>query len=163
MKKTTDTLVAELLDREAIRDLPARYCDCVWRNDIEALVALFTTDGAFVIKTTEGETRVEGHEALLDFYRVGLKHQQRPYIHNHVVTLKPRGRASGRCYLDLRSARHNMELMGAGHYADDYRKIRGEWRFETRYFTAVRVDEGPGSVARPSPGVAAGRRARRAH
>jgi hypothetical protein len=163
MKKTTDELVAEMLDREAIRDLPARYCDCVWRGDIDALVQLFTEDGAFVIKTAEGETRVQGRAALLDFYRVGLKHQQRPLIHNVVVDLKPKGRALGRCYVDLRSARHNMELMGVGHYADEYRKLRGKWLFETRCFNAVRVDEGPGSIARQAPGASAARRARRAH
>ena len=29
--KTTDELVRELADREAIRDLPIRYCDCLCR------------------------------------------------------------------------------------------------------------------------------------
>ncbi len=162
-KKTTDELLAELLDREAIRDLPARYCDCVWRGDIDGLVQLFTEDGAFVIKTLEGETRVEGREALKEFYRVGLRHQQRPLIHNLVIDLKPKGRASGRAYLDLRSARHNYELMGAGHYADEYRKLRGRWYFETRVFTAVRIDEGPGSVKPRSAAASAARRVRRAH
>ena len=28
-----EELVMELADREAIRDLPVRYCDCVWRGD----------------------------------------------------------------------------------------------------------------------------------
>lgn len=163
MKKTTEELLTELLDREAIRELPARYCDCVWRGDIDALVQLFTEDGAFVIKTVEGETRVQGREALAEFYRVGLKHQQRPLIHNLVIDLKPKGRASGRAYLDLRSARHNFELMGAGHYADDYRKLRGKWYFETRLFTAVRIDEGPGSVKPRAAAASAARRVRRAH
>lgn len=163
VKKTTEELVAEMLDREAIRELPSRYCDCVWRGDVDALIQLFTDDGAFVIKTIEGETRVQGRAALLDFYRVGLKHQQRPYIHNVVIDLKPKGRASGRAYLDLRSARHNFELMGAGHYADEYRKVRGKWMFESRYFTAVRIDEGPGSVKPPGASASAARRARRAH
>lgn len=163
MKKTTDELVAEMLDREAVRDLPARYCDCVWRGDIDALVGLFAENGAFVIRTAEGETRVEGRAALADFYRVGLRHQQRPLIHNVVVELGRKGRATGRCYVDLRSARHNMELMGVGHYADEYRKVRGKWLFETRCFHAVRVDEGPGSVARGTPATSAARRVRRAH
>lgn len=163
MKKTTDELLAELLDREAIRELPARYCDCVWRGDIDALVQLFTEDGAFVIKTVEGETRVEGREALKEFYRVGLKHQQRPLIHNVVVELAAKGRASGRAYVDLRSAKHNFELMGVGHYADEYRKLRGKWLFQTRCFTAVRVDEGPGSIKPRAAAASAARRVRRAH
>ena len=32
--KNNDELLNELLDREAIRELPVRYCDCVWRNDM---------------------------------------------------------------------------------------------------------------------------------
>ena len=118
MKKTTDELVAEMLDREAIRDLPARYCDCVWRGDIDALVQLFTEDGAFVIKTAEGETRVQGRAALLDFYRVGLKHQQRPLIHNVVVDLKPKGRALGRCYVDLHTPDFVQVATGMGMAAE---------------------------------------------
>ncbi|MGE3773680.1 MAG: nuclear transport factor 2 family protein [Gammaproteobacteria bacterium] len=162
-KKTPDELLAELLDREAIRDLPACYCDCVWRGDVDGLVELFTEEGAFVIRSSEGETRVEGRVALKEFYRVGLRHQQRPLIHNVVVELRAADRASGRAYLDIRSAKHNYELMGAGHYADEYRKLGGRWYFESRIFTAVRLDEGPGSAKTRSTAASAARRVRRAH
>jgi SnoaL-like domain len=53
--KTTDELVRELADREAIRDLPIRYCDCISRNGLEGVVSLFTEDGSFVVKTSENE------------------------------------------------------------------------------------------------------------
>lgn len=163
MTKKTEELLTELLDREAIRELPARYCDCVWRGDIDGLVELFTEDGSFVIKSLEGETRVEGRVALKEFYRLGLRHQQRPLIHNVVVDLHGADRASGRSYLDIRSATHNYELMGAGHYADEFRKRDGRWCFEARVFTVVRLDEGPGSVKSRSSAASAARRVRRAH
>jgi ketosteroid isomerase-like protein len=51
--KTTDELVRELADREAIRDLHIRYCDCISRNDLEGVVSLFTEDGSFVVKNPE--------------------------------------------------------------------------------------------------------------
>jgi hypothetical protein len=35
MAKTTEQIVTELADREAIRELPQRYCDCVWRGDVD--------------------------------------------------------------------------------------------------------------------------------
>jgi len=42
--KTTDELVRELADGEAIRDLPVRYCDCLWRKDVDGLLGRFTDD-----------------------------------------------------------------------------------------------------------------------
>ncbi len=161
--KTTNELLTGLLDREAIRDLPARYCDCVWRGDIDGLVELFTEEGLFVIKSLEGETRVEGRPALKEFYRLGLRHQQRPLIHNVVVELHDAEHASGRSCLDMRSVKHNFEMMGAGHYADEYRKLDGRWYFSARVFTVLRLDEGPGSVKSRSAAASAARRVRRAH
>lgn len=29
--KSTETLLQEVIDREAIRTLPVRYCHCVWQ------------------------------------------------------------------------------------------------------------------------------------
>ena len=41
--KTTDELVIELANREAIRERPVRYCG--WQNDLRTLVELFVEDG----------------------------------------------------------------------------------------------------------------------
>ncbi|MGB6564441.1 MAG: nuclear transport factor 2 family protein [Candidatus Binataceae bacterium] len=51
--KTTHELVRQLPDREAIRDLPIRYCDCISRNGLADIVSLFTEDGSFVVKNPE--------------------------------------------------------------------------------------------------------------
>lgn len=40
--RSVETLVQEMLDREATRDLPVRYCHYVWKNDVEGIVNLFT-------------------------------------------------------------------------------------------------------------------------
>jgi hypothetical protein len=45
--------VRQLPDREAIRDLPIRYCDCISRNGLADIVSLFTEDGSFVVKNPE--------------------------------------------------------------------------------------------------------------
>ncbi|MGH8597516.1 MAG: nuclear transport factor 2 family protein, partial [Gammaproteobacteria bacterium] len=86
------------------------------------------------------ESSAKGHAALRKIYRQGLEIGPRPYIHNHVVTLDGEERASGRCYLDLRSTKAEMQFIGAGHYADLYRKVRGHWKFQRRHFTALRFD-----------------------
>jgi hypothetical protein len=151
MGKRKQTL-QDLLDREAIRDLPLRYCDCVWRDDIAALVALFARDGEFVIRIGDQETSAKGHAGLLDFYAQGLGIAPRPFIHNHVIEFEGGRKATGRCYLDLRSGKENMQFMGAGHYADTYVKEKGEWKFQRRYFTALRIDADPTSTpGKPAP------------
>ena len=51
--ETTDDNWGQLPDREAIRDLPIRYCDCISRNGLADIVSLFTEDGSFVVKNSE--------------------------------------------------------------------------------------------------------------
>lgn len=135
--------VAELLAREAIRDLPRRYCDCVWRDDVAGLVDLFAADGRFVADMGGKTYTFEGRAALTTMFTSGLAIQPRPYIHNHVVELLGDGFARGRCYLDLHSARKNMEFLGAGYYEDEYIATTTGWRFQHRHFVALRMDELP--------------------
>jgi len=87
MAKSIEQIVLELADRDAIRELPIKYCDCVWRNDVTGIVDLFANDGAFITKGHKREHRAEGRDALMKLYG-GLTSGDmtpRPYIHNHVV------------------------------------------------------------------------------
>src|SRR6202007_1544106 len=101
MAKPLEQIVEELADREAIRELPIKYCDCVWRNDVAGIVGLFAGDGAFITKGRKVETRAQGHDALLKLYGSLTTGDMtpRPYIHNHVIELKGGEQASGRCYV----------------------------------------------------------------
>jgi hypothetical protein len=65
----------------------------------------------------------------------------RPYIHNHVIELKGGGRATGRCYVELRDASNNMNWIGTGFYHDDYAKVGEQWKFQSRKFKALRLDQ----------------------
>jgi hypothetical protein len=161
--KTVEETLAELVDRKEIRDLPLRYCDCVWRNDVAGIVDLFAADGSFTVKTPDSESINKGREALLKKYAEDLhKLAPRPYIHNHVIELGYYGRATGRCYLDLRSAKRNMEWIGAGHYVDEYVKVGEHWKFASRYFTAVRFDSVTATAAAPAKAAARVKPARKA-
>ncbi len=136
--KSTEQLLTELLDREAIRDLPVRYCDCVWRNDMKGLVALFSENASFTFKGREREQTTTGHEALLKMYTSAIADATpRPYIHNHVVELTGSGKASGRCYVELRSISRAMEWIGSGYYEDQYVKVGDAWKFGSRRFVPV--------------------------
>jgi hypothetical protein len=161
--KTVEETLAELLDREEIRDLPIRYCDCVWRGDVAGIVDLFTADGSFTVKTSDSESVNKGREALIKRYTEDLRNlKPRPYIHNHVVELGYYGRATGRCYLDLRSENRGMEWIGAGYYLDEYVKVGDHWKFASRYFTAIRLDSASAKAAAPAKTAAPAKAARRA-
>ncbi len=72
----------------------------------------------------------EAEKALTEIYRQGLGIKPRPFIYSHVVELIDGKNAHGRCYLTLRSAKQNMAVVGAGHYADTYVKAKGIQRVE---------------------------------
>jgi len=138
-----DQQVAALVAREAIRDLPSSYCDCVWRNDVDGVVELFTQDGSFTSVINGRETAIVGRPALREFYVAGLVIKPRPYIHNHVVKLRNDTSATGRCYVDLRSGSNNMEWLGAGYYEDDYVANSDGWKFQARRFIVLRMNQLP--------------------
>lgn len=134
----SEQILAELCDREAIRELPARYCDCVWRGDIDGIVQLFSEDASFVFQGRERSVTITGRAELRNMYQGALGDTQpRPYIHNHVVDLAGAGRASGRCYVELRSFARAMEWIGTAYYEDEYVKVADEWKFASRRFIRV--------------------------
>ena len=145
MAKSVEQIVTELADREAIRDLPQSYCDCVWRHDSKGIAELFAPDGSFTIIGPERETCVAGHAEIVKFYSDALaKLTPRPYIHNHVIDLQGNGRATGRCYVELRNLKSNMDWVGSGYYEDEYAKAGDEWKFKSRTFRTVYMSVNPG-------------------
>jgi uncharacterized protein (TIGR02246 family) len=138
--KSTDELVHELADRDAIRDLVARYCDYLWRKDIDGLVNLFTDDGAFIVEGLEVEAVSRGRDELSKMYnRVVDEVVPRVFVHSQVIDLLGAGRANGRCYVEARSAKLDMQWLGSGYYEDEYAKADDQWKFASRryYFDGI--------------------------
>jgi uncharacterized protein (TIGR02246 family) len=130
--KSTEALVQEVIDREAIRTLPVRYCHCVWQKDADGWSNLFTDDGE--ISTTDPSLpRSQGRENLRKMMasQLGVS-QPRPFIHNHVVELLGPDRAKGTCYVEVRLLRDGKKQYMTGWYDDEYAKERGEWKFKSR-------------------------------
>jgi uncharacterized protein (TIGR02246 family) len=137
-----DRLLRELVDREAIRDLARRYAHCVWRQDVDGAIDLFTEDG---VMDTGDRPPIRGREALLAAYRgmVGgaMLH---PFVHNHVIELRG-DEASGTCYLDLRATLEGRSMIGSGWYEDEYARVSRAWKFRSRKLNMcylVPLDEG---------------------
>lgn len=134
MASDTNTRLQELLDREAIRELPARYCHCVWQQDVPAIVNLFSEDGS--IRMGSDQPPVRGHAELRKMYEQALNDlAPRPFIHNHVIELQGPDRAIGTCYVEICGVRDSESIVAAGYYDDVYRKVDGAWRFQSRDVT----------------------------
>ena len=95
--RNLETIVNELADREAIRALPQRYCDSVWRGDVAGVVDLFTEDGSFTVSGSSRDRAAHGRSELRKTYRSDFSSiTPRRYIHNHVIELKDKGRGADR-------------------------------------------------------------------
>jgi ketosteroid isomerase-like protein len=131
-EKSNEASIQEVIDREAIRTLPVRYCHHVWRKDPDSWANLFTDDGE--ISTTDPSMpRAHGREAVRKMIASGLDTSQpRPFIHNHVVELLGPDRAKGTCYVEVRLLRDGKKHYMTGWYDDEYAKERGEWKFKSR-------------------------------
>lgn len=136
--KSTEDLVRELVDREAIRDLSDRYCDFLYRHDLDGLVSLFTQNATFLVKDYESEVVTRGRAKLKKmFARLVSDVNPKPLIHAQVVELRSENGASGRCYVEFRSDKVEVEGVGSGYFEDEYAKIGAEWKFASRSMIAI--------------------------
>jgi ketosteroid isomerase-like protein len=133
--------VEELLAREAIRDLVARYNHHGDGGRLEAVAELFTEDG--VLEYQDGRNPAEtfpGRASIRDFLeetaarfareasQLGAQYV-RHHLATHVVDLAGPDAATGVAYvLTLRAT----GLAEWGRYFDDYRRVDGQWRFGRR-------------------------------
>jgi len=80
--KSNEVLVQEVINREAIRTLPVRYCHCVWQKDLDGWASLFSEDGA-VSTSDPSMPHAQGRAALRKMIGEGLETMKpRPFIHN---------------------------------------------------------------------------------
>ena len=121
--------VRELEDREAIRELTARYCHAVARADGVGIVSLFTEDGTFEM----GARQVRGRAELERFYAAVSDKPPLPFIQNHVIALSG-DEATGTCSVEIRLIQDGEPYTAAGWYEDVYRRVAGCWKFSRRTF-----------------------------
>ena len=124
--------VAELYDREALRDLRFRYHECINEAQTAEIPDLFTEDGELDFAHLG---KAKGREQIKAFFsglgrdrsgpdsRRGL-YRVRQFIHNHV--LKVNGdRASGYAYLEAKPVYNGESYVVAARYNDEYVKRDG--------------------------------------
>ncbi len=127
-----EALVRDLADREAIRALPMRYCDCVWRRDAEGLAALFTEECTLDLSSL-GQVMSSPRE-IREGIGKGLSSEDSralPFIHNQVFDIDG-DRATGRSYLEVHMTQGGQTRTGVGYYDDEYAREKGTWKFRSR-------------------------------
>lgn len=127
-KPTTDDYVA-------LRQLAERYIDAVNRFDADAWAATWAPDGVWDLGTP-----VTGREQIRERWLVAMSHIPNVFMHvlSGVVDSVEDDTASGRWYLnEYLNLPDGSRSMNALCYVDRYRRIDGEWLFQSRRLEAL--------------------------
>jgi hypothetical protein len=147
--------VWELIARESIRDLVARYNANGDSGRIDALMQLFSEDATLEIRksrvyrgASEIRTLFEGAAARPTGVGNGAGPSPPAFIRHHTSThqidIETPDRASGRCYFAVYT---DAGLDHWGRYADQYYRLAGKWIFQSRRVTVeARVPGGWGDL-----------------
>ncbi len=131
----------ELVAREGIRDLVARYNAQGDSGRFGEVIALFAPDAVLEV-TMGGSVRTyDGKEAITGFFTgaeqsspgAAAKSPERSYLRHftatHQIDLVDEQRATGRCYFALLLS---GGLAQWGRYLDEYVQHEGRWLFSRR-------------------------------
>lgn len=131
--------VTELVARESIRDLVARYNSLGDRGRIDDVAALFDAEGVLVFRDAQGERTFVGPAQIADLMRSvaadwaaasdAAARYVRHSIGTHVIDVAGEDRASGSCYVTVLRAGGLAEW---GRYRDEYVRVNGKWLFARR-------------------------------
>jgi uncharacterized protein (TIGR02246 family) len=118
-------------EKDAIRELMARYCHALDACKFREVASLFAEDGEWT--TTYGSARGRAQiESLLAGVvpKPGEGPQRKHYISNIIVTFAGEDRASARSdYLVIRESPAGLMPVMGGTYLDIFVKQEGQWQF----------------------------------
>ena len=141
--KELEAKVAELYDREAIRDLRFRYHECINEAHLAEIPELFTDDGELEfghLGKANGREQIKaffsglGSARTADGSRTRGLYRVRQFIHNHVLKINGE-RAAGYAYLEAKPVYNGESYVVAARYNDEYVKRDGHWLFSKMSLT----------------------------
>ena len=130
--------VQELRDREAIRELVARYGMAVDGRDLDAIGDCFALSGSF--RYVDGSVDLQGRQAVVGYYKQRLKliGASYHYPHSQLMQFEGEGRAGGvvNAHAELALPTGDTAWV-ALRYNDRYVREAGSWRFDERAIAII--------------------------
>lgn len=126
--------LSEVVARDAIKDLVARYNSYGDSGLFDRMLELFAPDAVFEVR----DSVHEGRDAIRTFFtgvpaQTSTRGERPTYLRHctatHQIDLVDDTAATGRCYFFVLTS---VGLDHWGRYLDDYRVVGGVWRFARR-------------------------------
>lgn len=126
--------IDRLEDRDAIRQLVARYGFLIDDRDLEGVMQLFTPDGSF--RSQDGVMNARGRAAVAEQFRgrFAALGPTNHFTHDHLIELDEtdRDRATGLVNSHAEVWRDGRPMITALRYRDVYRRSAAGWCFADR-------------------------------
>jgi hypothetical protein len=119
-------------DREAIRNLLARYCHHVDAAETEEWLGLYTDNPTLDLGMGDGP--MTGHDALREMSARRVAGSALHLSANAVIDVQG-DEADVASYVVVIGNNDDPAIRLGGRYVDKLRRIDGEWRFESRSLT----------------------------
>ncbi len=142
----------QLLAREAIKDLKARYCRFLDTKDWDGLAALFLEDAILDVEQDTGNPPIHGRDALMEQIRFAVIHAASSHqVHTPEITLTSVDRATGIWAMQDRVVWQEGHspipgvgaITGYGQYHETYRRTADGWQIAALRLSRFHVDIHP--------------------
>lgn len=139
----------ELLAREAIKDVKARYCRFLDTKDWIGFAALFTEDAILDVQEDTGSPPFHGREALVEQVRAAVAHARSAHhVHAPEITLDGPDAADVIWAMQDRVIWEDghspippvTAIIGFGHYRERYVREGDGWRIAALKLTRLNVE-----------------------
>jgi hypothetical protein len=140
----SDALLQQVLDREAIKELKARYWRFVDAKDWDGFRQVFADDVQVRIMDMDP---IEGADGFLDYVRGAVGARTVHHGHTPEITIDSPTEAHGTWALadyvewepdSATGARRGFK--GYGRYDETYRKVDGAWKIASMRLSYIRMD-----------------------
>jgi len=145
----TDHSIQGMLDRFAIRETIEAYSNCVNRRDWENLARVFTSDGAWIVRSPGMDLDIAGAANIANTIAEALKHAELFVQFPSAVSVVVTGdTATATSVINEVLSFGGTRKFLYGHYDDKLVKEDGRWKFRERRFRCFyQADEPlPGQV-----------------